>query len=91
MRELEVLFYMAIMNTDNQEAIGIFLWNNYSTSVIPSITNAVGHHKWNWKEISQTEFETYKEFGFKVFEVPQGNMKYNRIYRDENGNVIGYL
>lgn len=66
------IYYSMIRHFNSTEAFGIFkteLSRPATNKIIGGLDKAIGHYRWWLDTISKTEFETYKEFGFKEYSI----------------------
>ena len=65
--------YWLLKGVHTQDVIGIvtFDYESYSENVLDKLDDVLNMRwgEWDWKEVTQAEYETYKEFGFEEFKI----------------------
>ena len=62
-----------LIRANNDEVIGITTTSSWlyavEVGVYKALGEAIGHRNWDLDLITESEYETYKEFGFEEFKI----------------------
>ena len=71
--KLTGIAYWLLREVHTQDVIGIvtFDYEIYSENVLDNLDDVLNMRwgEWDWEEVTQAEYETYKEFGFEEFKI----------------------